>query len=359
MSNSKRDYYEILGVPRNATKEEIKAAYRKLALQYHPDRNKSPDAEEKFKEISEAYAVLSDDEKRMQYDQFGHAGIDSRYTQEDLFRGVDFDEILREFGFGGFDSIFERFFFGSEEARRGRDISAEVMVTLQDVDRGVTKQLQIERLQVCFTCHGSGAQPGTLVKTCNACGGKGKVQQVTSAGFARLVRVIQCPQCRGRGVLIQNYCKTCKGKGSVEVKRTLDIQIPAGVEDGTTLRLKGEGDQYDKDARPGDLYVVVRVKDDPRFKRNGADLYHDTQIGLIKAILGGSIKVPTLDGSVELRVPPGTQSGSIFRLKGKGLPKLNGWGRGDIYVRVTVKIPESLNQKQRELINELSKTGLE
>src|SRR5579875_237621 len=333
MSGSKRDYYEVLGVPRNATKDEIKAAYRKLALQYHPDRNKSPDAEEKFKEISEAYAVLSDDQKRMQYDRFGHAGIDSQYTQEDLFRGVDFDEILREFGFGGFDSIFERFFgFGmEEEVNKGRDVSVEVVLSLNDVDKGVNKEISVESRQLCNHCNGSGAEPGTPVKTCSICGGRGKVQQVTSAGFARLVRVVQCSQCQGRGVIIQSVCKNCKGKGLVFTKKTIDIKIPPGVEDGSTLRLR----------------------------REGADLYYETEIGLIKAILGGSIFVPTLDGQLELKIPPATQSGSTFKIKGKGLPKLNGWGRGDMYVKVNIKIPQNLNTRQKELLKELQKSGLD
>ncbi|MEM3637891.1 MAG: molecular chaperone DnaJ [Conexivisphaerales archaeon] len=361
MSSTKRDYYEILGVPRNATKDEIKAAYRKLALQYHPDRNKSPEAEEKFKEISEAYAVLSDDQKRMQYDRFGHAGIDSQYTQEDLFRGVDFDEILREFGFGGFDSIFERFFgFGvEEEANRGRDVSVEVTLSLKDVDRGVTKQISVERRQLCQACNGSGAEPGTPVSTCPVCEGRGKVQQITSAGFARLVRVVQCTRCQGRGIIIQTVCRTCKGKGLVFSRKTLDVKIPPGVEDGSTLRLKGEGDVVSPGGRSGDLYVIVRIAEDGRFKRDGADLYHETEIGLIKAILGGSIYVPTLDGQVELKIPPATQSGSVFKIKGKGLPRLNGWGRGDLYVKVNVRIPQNLNNKQKELLRELQKSGLD
>jgi len=360
MSQSKRDYYEVLGVPRNATKDEIKAAYRKLALQYHPDRNKSPDAEEKFKEISEAYAVLSDDQKRMQYDRFGHAGIDSQYTQEDLFRGVDFDEILREFGFGGFDSIFERFFgFGMEEENRGRDVSVEVLLSLNDVDKGVSKEISVESRQLCNHCNGSGAEPGTPVKTCSICAGRGKVQQVTTAGFARLVRVVQCSQCQGRGVIIQSVCKNCKGKGLVFAKKTIDIKIPPGVEDGSTLRLRGEGDRTSPVGRPGDLYVMIRVKEDPRFRREGPDLYYETDIGLIKAIFGGSIFVPTLDGQLELKIPPATQSGSTFKIKGKGLPKLNGWGRGDMYVKVNIKIPQNLNNRQKELLKELQKSGLD
>lgn len=361
MSGTKRDYYEILGVPRNATKDEIKAAYRRLALQYHPDRNKSPEAEEKFKEISEAYAVLSDDQKRMQYDRFGHAGIDSQYTQEDLFRGVDFDEIFREFGFGGFESIFERFFGfgGGVEPTDGRDVTVEVSLTLNEVEKGVTKQVNIESLRLCERCNGSGGEPGTPVRTCNICGGKGKVQQVTSAGFARLVRVVECSNCQGKGVIIQTLCRECRGRGLVLARKTIDVRIPPGVEDGSTLRLRGEGDRTSPKGRAGDLYVVVRVKEDNRFRREGADLYHETQIGLVKAILGGTVLVPTLDGEIELKIPPGTQSGTLFKIKGRGLPRLNGWGKGDMYVRVYVKIPQNLTNKQKELLRELQKSGIE
>jgi molecular chaperone DnaJ len=358
--SGKRDYYEVLGVSRESSKEEIKAAYRKLALQYHPDKNKSPEAEEKFKEISEAYAVLSDDEKRRQYDLYGHAGIDSRYTQEDIFRGVDFDEIFRGFGFGGFDSIFERFFgFGSGgEPQRGRDVSTEVLLNLQEVSKGARHQIRVDRTQRCSNCNGTGAQPGTSVRTCPNCAGRGRIQQVSSAGFARLVRVVECPQCKGRGSLIQMFCKTCKGGGLVKVTRSIDIEIPPGVEDGSTLRLRGEGDLADPNSPPGDLYVVIRVQQDPRFERDGPDLYHNLEIGFVRAALGTTVTVPTLDGPAELRIPAGTQSGTTFRLRGKGLPKMNGWGRGDIFVRVMVKIPTNLNQKQKELLRELERSGL-
>ncbi|MDG6933712.1 MAG: molecular chaperone DnaJ [Nitrososphaerota archaeon] len=358
--SQKRDYYEVLGVSKNASKDEIKAAYRKLALQYHPDRNKEPGAEEKFKEISEAYAVLSDDEKRVQYDRFGHAGIDSRYSQEDIFRGVNFDEIFRGFGFGGFDDIFERFFGfgGMRDPNAGQDRSVQISVNLQDVMKGATKQISYTRKQKCSTCNGSGAEPGSQVRTCPNCGGQGRVQQITSAGFARLVRVIECPQCNGRGQLIQNLCKSCRGKGIVNANRTINIKIPAGIEDGATLRLRGEGDLTTGRGTPGDLYVVVTVQPDRNFRREGADIYHDLEIGLVAATLGTSVKVPTLDGDTEIKIPPGTQSDSVFRLKGKGLPKMNGWGRGDLFIHVKVKIPTNLTRDQRELFKELEKTGL-
>jgi molecular chaperone DnaJ len=358
--SEKRDYYEVLGVSKNASKDEIKAAYRKLALQYHPDRNKEPGAEERFKEISEAYAVLSDDEKRAQYDRFGHAGIDSRYSQEDIFRGVNFDEIFRGFGFGGFDEIFERFFGfgGMHDSNAGRDKTVQVNITLQDVLKGATRQISYSRAQKCDVCNGSGAEPGSQVRVCPNCAGQGRVQQITSAGFARLVRVIDCPQCNGRGRLIQNLCKTCRGKGITNVSRTISVKIPPGIDDGATLRLRGEGDFSNGKGMPGDLYVVVRVEPDKNFQREGADLYLDLQLGLVAATLGTTLKIPTVDGEAEIKIPPGTQSDSLFKLRGRGLPKMNGWGRGDLYVRVKVKIPTNLTRIQRDLFRELEKTGL-
>ncbi|MEM3185853.1 MAG: molecular chaperone DnaJ [Conexivisphaerales archaeon] len=359
--STKRDYYEILGVSRNATKDEIKNAYRKLALQYHPDRNKTPGAEEKFKEISEAYAVLSDDEKRAQYDQFGHEGINSRYTQEDLFRGADIEDILRGFGFGGFDDIFSRFFgFDTErhEQRRGRDLEANINITLEEVASGTTKQLQLQRLQKCSVCNGSGAQPGTRISTCPVCGGSGRVEKVSSAGFARLIRVETCSRCRGSGSIVENPCRECRGTGLVSVKRTINVSIPAGIEDGSTLRLKGEGDQLPRNGQSGDLYVNVHVYKDSRFERDGADLYYTAQVNFSKAVLGSIIMVPTLDGPAELKIPPGTQSDTIFKLKGRGLPKLNGWGKGDLYVKIKIKVPSSLTNEQKELLKQFDKLGL-
>jgi molecular chaperone DnaJ len=355
--SGKRDYYEVLGVQRDASKEDIKNAYRKLALKYHPDRNKSPDAEEKFKEISEAYAVLSDDEKRMQYDQFGHAGIDSRYTEEDIFRGVDFDEILRGFGFSGFGGIFDSFFGfgGTRESARGRDIQVEIELSLEEVAKGQNKEIEIERIEKCDACHGSGAQPGSNVSVCPQCGGSGQIRKVQSAGFARLVRVEPCPRCGSSGRIVQSPCKVCAGSGLVQRSRKLNVRVPPGIEDGYSLRLRGEGYEKKNGREPGDLYVLVHVKPHPVFKRSGADLVTEIGISLTKAALGATVTVPTLDGQVELKIPPGTQSGTVFKLKGKGLPKMDGWGRGDQFVKANVEIPRHLTAKQRKLLEELDK----
>ncbi|MCS7116765.1 MAG: molecular chaperone DnaJ [Nitrososphaerota archaeon] len=359
MSKPKRDYYEILGVPRNATKEEIKQAYRKLALQYHPDRNKSPDAEEKFKEISEAYAVLSDDEKRRQYDMYGHAGIDSRYTTEDIFRGVDFDEIFRDlgFGFGGFESIFDMFFGKgrSHGPTPGRDLRYDLEVTLEEVVSGVTKEIQVPRTEVCKACHGSGAEPGTSPRVCSHCNGTGQIQQVRVSGFTRFVTITTCNVCKGKGQIIEHRCKVCRGAGVVEVRRRVQVKVPAGVDEGYTLRLRGEGDVSPNGGPPGDLYIVIHVKPHPLFKRSNDDIIYEARISFPHAALGTEIRVPTLDGSVILKIPPGTQSGTIFRLKGKGIPKLEGFGRGDELVKVIVETPTRLTERQKQLLREFIK----
>ncbi|MGA1974239.1 MAG: molecular chaperone DnaJ [Conexivisphaerales archaeon] len=352
--SDKRDYYDVLAVPKNASKDEIKNSYRKLALQYHPDRNKSPGAEERFKEISEAYAVLSDDEKRAQYDQFGHAGIDSRYSQEDIFRGVDFDEILRGFGFGGF-SIFDNLFGmgGQREPSKGRDIQVTVDVSLEDVFRGAVKQIELDRMEECDVCRGSGAQPGTSVRTCPQCNGAGQVQRVQSAGFARLVRVETCSRCSGSGRIVETPCRNCRGSGLLQKHRTIDVRIPAGIEDGYSLRLSGEGNG--KRGGSGDLYVMVRIRPHPLFKRTGADLLSEIRVSFPKAALGVTVGLTTIDGRAELKIPSGTQNGTVFKLKGKGLPKMSGWGKGDQFVKVNVETPRNLNSRQRRLLEDLDR----
>ncbi|MEN3016300.1 MAG: molecular chaperone DnaJ [Candidatus Methanosuratincola petrocarbonis] len=361
MSN-KRDYYEILGVPRDATPEQIKDAYRKLALQYHPDRNKSPDAEEKFKEISEAYAVLSDPQKRQQYDMLGRAGFNQQYTQEDIFRGADFETIFRDFGFGGFGDIFDFFFgggrgFGRYAPRqsRGNDLFYEMKITLEDAFRGVEKEIEIPRSETCDQCAGSGAAPGSSPRTCNQCGGSGHVQRVQASGFARFVQVTTCPACRGSGSIIDRPCPACRGAGITKKKRRILVKVPAGVEDGMQLRLRGEGDASPNGGPPGDLYVQVDVMPDPRFRREGADIYYDLKIGFPQAALGAEVVVPTLEGDAHVTVNPGTQPGTLIRLRGKGMPKLNGYGRGDQYVVVNVAVPERLTARQRDLLKELAK----
>ncbi|MDH7555903.1 MAG: molecular chaperone DnaJ [Candidatus Methanosuratincola sp.] len=359
---TKRDYYEILGVPRDATPEQIKDAYRKLALQYHPDRNKSPDAEEKFKEISEAYAVLSDPQKRSQYDMLGRAGFNQQYTQEDIFRGADFETIFRDFGFGGFGDLFDLFFGGGRgyggfgnRRMRGSDLVSEVRITLEEALKGAEKEIEIPRSETCKQCAGSGASPGTSPRTCTNCGGTGQVQRVHSSGFARFVQITACPTCKGSGSIIDKPCSACKGSGVAKVKRRITVRIPPGAEDGMQLRLRGEGDASLNGGAPGDLYVNVGVVPDPRFRREGPDLYYELRIGYPQAALGTEVTVPTLEGPVQMTINPGTQPGTILRLKGRGLPKLDGFGRGDQFVVVNVTVPERLTPRQRELLKELAK----
>jgi molecular chaperone DnaJ len=359
---SKRDYYDVLGVPRNATKDDIKNEYRKLALKYHPDRNKSPDAEEKFKEISEAYAVLSDDEKRSQYDNFGHAGIDGRYSQEDIFRGVNFDDILRDigFGFGGFGSIFDTFFGGQRPRgpQRGQDIRYDLEVSLEQTYAGFGTEIEVPRTERCAECNGSGARRGTSPKKCSECGGSGQIQHVQSAGFMHFARIEPCKKCRGSGTIIEKPCNQCHGTGIVEQHRRISIKIPPGVDTGSQLLLRGEGDVSDGGGRRGDLYVVVHVRPHEKFKRDGNDLICNVDVSFSKATLGGDVQVPTLNGPANIMMPPGTQSGAIFRLRKKGMPSLRQNGRGDELIVVRVRTPTELSSRQKELVQELSREGL-
>lgn len=349
-----KDYYEILGVPRNATKDQIKEAYRKLALQYHPDRNKSPEAEEKFKEISEAYAVLSDDEKRRQYDMFGRESIYERYTPEDIFSGTDFSDIFRDLGFGfDFDDIFSRFFgqyTRRERQNKGDDLTYHLELNLEDIVKDTTREIEVPRYETCEVCNGTGARPGTSPQRCDVCEGTGEVRRVQSTGFARLIRVTVCSRCNGKGYIITSPCKECKGKGIVKKTRRIRIVIPAGVEDGHTFRLRGEGEAGENGAPPGDLYVVVNIRPHKYFRRQDSDILYDAKVNALEAAVGTSITVPTLSGNVLINIPPGTQNGEIIKIKGKGLPKQNGWGRGDQLVRINIFIPENLTEHQRELI---------
>jgi molecular chaperone DnaJ len=359
-TSQKNDYYEVLGVPRDATKDQIKEAYRKLALQYHPDRNKSPGAEEKFKEISEAYAVLSDDAKRAQYDRFGHEGIQGRYSTEDIFRTTNFDEIFRDLGFGGFGnfgSIFDMFFgnmTGSGRgARRGADLRYDLDVTLEQVATGLTTEIQVPRTERCDLCNGSGARPGSSPRVCPECGGRGQVQRVSSAGFAQFVRVETCRSCRGRGEILDSPCKACRGAGTVQKTRRITVKIPPGVEDGASLRLRGEGDAGENHAPPGDLYVVVHVLPHKIFRREGNDIVCEASVSFADAALGGKVIVPTIDGkTAEIHLPAGTQPGTVLRLKGKGLPEMGGSSRGNQLVVVRIVTPTKLNEKQKELLRQ-------
>lgn len=364
--SSKRDYYEILGVSKIASEEELKSAYRKLALQYHPDRNKSAGAEEKFKEISEAYAVLSDVEKRQQYDAFGHAGIGQRYSQEDIFRSVNFDEIFRDIGFsfGGFDSIFDTFFGGSRGGRsrqrreygssRGADLQYNYNITLEEALTGAEIEVQVPRSERCDTCQGNGARPGTQPKTCPRCQGSGEIKYQRRSGFAQFIQIQACNYCDGKGTFIESPCTACYGAGVIKRTRNIRVKIPPGVDTGHSLRLTGEGEAGSQGGTPGDLYVSINIKPHQIFERDGADLHVEVPISFPQAALGGEIKVPSMDGEAKMKIPAGTQPGTVFRLKSKGMPRLRGYGRGDELVRVNIRTPTNLTEKQKELLRQLA-----
>ena len=328
--SAKRDYYDILNVSKEASKEEIKKAYRKLALKYHPDRNKSPEAESQFKEISEAYAVLSDAEKRRQYDQFGHAGIDGRYSAEDIFRGADFESIFRNsgFGFGGFDNIFDMFFGGRTRrrngARKGADLRSELEITLEEATFGLEKEVEVPGFDNCETCNGSGIKPGTNAQKCSKCSGTGEIRYSRNLGGMYFTQVQPCDQCDGRGIPLKNLCQKCRGTGATQSIHKIKLKVPPGIEDGYSLRLSGEGKPGFRGGPKGDLYVVVHVKPHKILERRRDDILYEAEISFPQAALGTKIKVPTLYGDTRLKIPKGTQSGTIFRLKGKGIPHLRG-----------------------------------
>src|SRR5438309_792472 len=358
--SSKRDYYEVLGVQKNASQDEIKAQYRKLALKFHPDRNKSPDAGEHFKEISEAYAVLSDNEKRKIYDTHGHAGVDGRYSTEDIFKGarVNFEDIFGGFGSGGFDSIFESLFgrggfggFSGFGRERGSDLVYETSITLEDVLKGKRVEIDIPKYIDCENCKGSGASPGTTMRTCSVCNGHGQVRTSRSSGFSTFVTVQPCNTCRGQGKIIERPCSKCKGSGKQKATRIFSFEIPAGIETGE-YRIKGEG-QVIQNGINGDLIVRIKVKPHDKFKRDGADIFYDENISMIDVTLGRTLVVPTLEGTEKISVEPGSQPNTMIKLKGKGLPRQEGRGRGDEHVRLVVNIPEKLDKHQRKLLEEL------
>jgi len=356
----KRDYYEVLGIAKTTSKDEIKDAYRKLALQYHPDRNKSPEAEERFKEISEAYAVLSDDEKRRQYDMLGHAGFDQRYTTEDIFRGADFDSVFRDLGFGfGIGDLFGTFFggrdFREERAPRGQDLAYDLEITLEEAAKGVEKEIRVPRTEKCSVCKGTGASVGTSPRTCPKCEGTGRTQNVQRNGFSMFVRVTPCSMCRGRGEIIDSPCKNCRGTGLEKRERSITVNVPAGIDEGYELRLRGEGEALSSDGPSGDLYVLIHIFPHDQFKRSGDDLLYSLMIGFPQAALGAETSIPTLDGNTNIKIRPGTQPGEILKLKGKGMPRLRGYGRGDLLVRVAIVVPEKLSQQQKVLLEQLAK----
>ncbi|WNY28738.1 Chaperone protein DnaJ [Methanimicrococcus stummii] len=355
---SKSDYYEILGVSKDASDDEIKKTYRKLAMKYHPDKNDSPEAEEKFKEISEAYAVLSDSEKRASYDKFGHAGFDSQYSQEDIFRGADFSDFGDIFG-----DIFGNIFgggFGSTRTRgpqRGADLQYELRLTLEEAYKGKTVEIEVPKIITCDKCSGTGAKSGTVAKACPECRGSGNVQRTIQTPFGNMISQSTCPTCHGSGQKIDTPCPKCSGKGKVRSTKKMSVAVPAGAPNGMRLRYPGDGNVGDPGAPAGDLYVVVRITQDGYFVREGDDVYVNVDLNFIQAALGTEITVRTLGGDVMMTVPEGTQNGSTFRLKGKGFPRVNSKSVGDQYVTINLITPDKLSTDQRKLLEDFAKTS--
>jgi molecular chaperone DnaJ len=345
-SNGKRDYYEVLGVARTATDQEIKSAYRKLALQFHPDRNpNNPDAEDKFKECSEAYAILADVDKRAAYDRYGHAGLGGSGAQ-----GFDANDLGDIFGdFFGLGEIFGGGTRKRSRTQRGADLREDINLEFEDAVFGTDTSVTVRRHESCEDCRGSGAAPGKAPVTCRSCAGRGQVRY--QQGFFSIART--CPTCQGTGSVVTDPCPKCKGEGRVLRQRTVDAKIPAGVEDGTRIRFSGFGEGGLHGGAPGDLYVVLHVKEHPFFEREGNDLHCVIPISFTQAALGTEISVPTLEGQQVLKVPDGTQSGTTLRIRGKGVPVLNGHGKGDLFVEVRVQTPGKVTKRQRELLQEL------
>ena len=336
-------------MPRHASDEALKRVFRKLAFQYHPDRNKDPGAEEKFKEINEAYQVLSDPEKRRRYDHYGRVDIEGGFP---------------DFGFGGLGDVFESFFggFGTPFARtaqrvphKGDSLQSHLTLSFKEAVFGCSKEVEMQRIEFCSSCHGIGSKPGTNPETCPDCRGTGQVRRVQQSIFGRFTHITTCSRCGGSGTVISNPCPQCQGRGRIKVKQRIRVDIPAGVDDGQRLRLDGEGSAGLYGGPPGDLYVTFSVKPHNLFQRDDSDILYELSINFAQAALGDEIRVPSLDGRVDLKIPPGTQSGKIFRLKGKGIPHIDGKGRGDLLVKVDIITPQRLDKNQRRLFEELAK----
>ncbi|NQU31182.1 MAG: molecular chaperone DnaJ [Anaerolineae bacterium] len=351
---SKRDYYEILGIQKNASADEIKSAFRRLARQYHPDVSKEAEAEEKFKEINEAYGILSDQQKRSQYDRFGHAGLGDAGGMNYDFTG-DFSDLFEglfgSFGFGGMGGSRSR-----NAPRRGRDLQKDITLDFDEAVFGVEKEIEFTRDEVCSTCNGDGAEPGTAINTCATCKGQGEVRQVRQTILGQVVQTAACPHCNGRGKTIETLCHTCRGIGLERKAITKKVKIPAGVEKGTQIRLGGEGQPGVNGGPRGNLYMVLNVKPHKFFQRRDDDILLNLDINIAQAVMGADIEVPTVDGSEKFSIPAGTQPGKVFKLRARGVPHLQRSGRGDQKIIINVNIPNKLSSEQREIFEQLAGT---
>ncbi|MHB8568230.1 MAG: molecular chaperone DnaJ [Nitrososphaerales archaeon] len=355
--SSKLDYYDILGVTREATGDEIKRSFHKLALKYHPDRNKLPDAEEKFKEASEAYAILSDPEKRQQYDAQGFEGINKQYKQEDIFNKTRFRDVFTEFGFNPED-LFSRVFRGNfasqrvqSEAYRGRDLESQMEITLEQSASGAELEVNIPRAKRCSRCGGYGVEPGSRRVQCPKCKGVGRIEREDLQGFGRVI--VTCDQCNGKGEVAENPCRTCSGTGLEERRVKLQVRVPRGIDNGDRLAIRGQGDDGPNGGPPGDFYAVIRIKPHPFLNRRGKDILYEANVNFAQAALGAEIEVPTLTGKRKILIPPGTQSGTYLRMRGEGIGTPP--SKGDELVRINLRIPEKLSSTEKELVEKLSK----
>ena len=345
---AKRDYYEVLGIDRNASDKEVKKAFRKLAFKYHPDHNHEDGAEERFKEANEAYEVLSDPDKRAAYDQFGHGGTDGIFGRG--FEGFDF---------GGFGDIFETFFGGTTTAtrqapQRGADLQYQITITFEEAAFGCEKEIKISRTENCSLCQGTRSKPGSQPSRCPNCNGTGQVRRVQQTIFGRFTNITTCSQCQGDGSIITDACSQCRGTGREKQKRNISVTIPAGVDDGTRMRLMGEGEAGTRGGPSGNLYITLSVRPHQFFTRDGDDILYELPINFAQAALGTEVKVPTLDGEVKLKIPAGCQTGEVFQIKKKGIPHLHRSGRGNQLVTLSVVTPEKLTKRQRQLFEELA-----
>ena len=355
---AKRDYYEVLGVTKSASADEIKKAYRKVAMQFHPDRNPGDKAaEEKFKEAAEAYEVLSDQEKKAQYDRYGHAGVNNRGGFGGG-QGMNMEDIFSNFGdiFG--DDIFGSFFGGGGRQRgggrargtRGSNLRIKLKMNYEEIAKGASKTVKVKKYTSCTTCNGSGAKDKNAVQTCSTCNGSGQVRKVTSTFLGQMQTVGTCPNCNGEGSTITNKCTSCKGEGRVYTEETISIDIPAGVQDGMQLSLNGKGNIGERGGAPGDLIVLIEEEAHPDLQRDNLNVIFDMHISIPDAVFGANLEVPTIDGRAKIKIPPGTQSGKIFRLKGKGFPSINSYEKGDQLIHVNVWTPQELTPEEKEII---------
>jgi molecular chaperone DnaJ len=349
MTTSKRDYYEILGLGRNASEDDIKKAFRKLAFKFHPDHNADEKAGEAFKEINEAYQILNDPDKRSAYDRFGHVGVGGASGRG--FEGMDF---------GGFGDIFDAFFGGAtttsnrNEPQEGADLQATLTITFEEAVFGAEKNISIARVENCANCRGSGAKPGSYPVRCSNCNGSGQVRNIQQSIFGRFANISACPRCHGQGTVIEDPCPHCRGTGRERVERNVKVKIPAGVDSGSQIGIRNEGDSGLRGGAPGNLYIGLQVKPHDYFIRAGENIIYELAVNFAQAALGDEVEIPTLKGKTRLKIPAGSQTGKVFRLKGEGVTRLNKGGRGDELVLLFVVTPDSLNEKQRQLLKDLA-----